>query len=160
MLINDPRNSRSGRRGKLDPKMFKGRAMTYYGRWTYKYEIAAAERCGRRDHHSRDRSRPPIRFPSCQSSWGTENFEIDAANKNIGPVLGARVDHARFLEEIARGERPGFRRAEESRDEQRFRPVSLGANANIHIAQTSARRCSRAMSSARSKAAIRSCKDE
>ena len=21
--------------------MFKGRAMTYYGRWTYKYEIAA-----------------------------------------------------------------------------------------------------------------------
>ena len=26
---------------KLDEKMFKGRAMTYYGRWTYKYEIAA-----------------------------------------------------------------------------------------------------------------------
>ena len=26
---------------KLDPDVFKGRAMTYYGRWTYKYEIAA-----------------------------------------------------------------------------------------------------------------------
>src|SRR5437016_11227130 len=26
---------------KLDEKMFKGKAMTYYGRWTYKYEIAA-----------------------------------------------------------------------------------------------------------------------
>ena len=23
--------------------MFKGKAMTYYGRWTYKYEIAAKE---------------------------------------------------------------------------------------------------------------------
>ncbi len=23
--------------------MFKGRAMTYYGRWTYKYEIASAK---------------------------------------------------------------------------------------------------------------------
>ena len=26
---------------KLDDKMFKGKAMTYYGRWTYKYEIAS-----------------------------------------------------------------------------------------------------------------------
>src|SRR5207248_8136084 len=26
---------------KLNDKMFKGKAMTYYGRWTYKYEIAA-----------------------------------------------------------------------------------------------------------------------
>ena len=24
----------------LDSTMFKGKAMTYYGRWTYKYEIA------------------------------------------------------------------------------------------------------------------------
>ena len=27
---------------KLDPKTFRGEAMTYYGRWTYKYETAAA----------------------------------------------------------------------------------------------------------------------
>ena len=26
---------------RLDERTFKGRAMTYYGRWTYKYEIAA-----------------------------------------------------------------------------------------------------------------------
>jgi hypothetical protein len=33
MLVNEPSTD--------DPKFFKGRALTYYGRWTYKYEEAA-----------------------------------------------------------------------------------------------------------------------
>jgi Zn-dependent M28 family amino/carboxypeptidase len=33
MLVNEPSSS--------DPNFFKGRALTYYGRWTYKYEEAA-----------------------------------------------------------------------------------------------------------------------
>jgi Zn-dependent M28 family amino/carboxypeptidase len=33
MLVNEPPSD--------DPKFFKGQAMTYYGRWTYKYEEAA-----------------------------------------------------------------------------------------------------------------------
>ena len=37
ILINDPGNEAKN----PDPKFFKGRAMTYYGRWTYKYEEAA-----------------------------------------------------------------------------------------------------------------------
>src|SRR5471032_3108268 len=41
MLINDPPIPDPADPTKLDPRMFKGRAMTYYGRWTYKYEIAA-----------------------------------------------------------------------------------------------------------------------
>jgi len=41
MLINDPAGVRPKDPSKLDEKMFKGKAMTYYGRWTYKYEIAA-----------------------------------------------------------------------------------------------------------------------
>ena len=41
MLINDPPIPDPKDPTKLDEKMFKGRAMTYYGRWTYKYEIAA-----------------------------------------------------------------------------------------------------------------------
>jgi Zn-dependent M28 family amino/carboxypeptidase len=41
MLINDPPVADPQRPGQLDPKMFKGKAMTYYGRWTYKYEIAS-----------------------------------------------------------------------------------------------------------------------
>ena len=41
MLINDPPIPDPKDSSKLDDKMFKGKAMTYYGRWTYKYEIAA-----------------------------------------------------------------------------------------------------------------------
>jgi Zn-dependent M28 family amino/carboxypeptidase len=37
LLINDPGNEDA----QPDPDFFKGRAMTYYGRWTYKFEEAA-----------------------------------------------------------------------------------------------------------------------
>ncbi len=43
MLINDPAIPDPADASKLDGSMFKGNAMTYYGRWTYKYEIAAAK---------------------------------------------------------------------------------------------------------------------
>jgi Zn-dependent M28 family amino/carboxypeptidase len=39
ILINDPGNEDAA----PDPKFFKGKAMTYYGRWTYKYEEAARQ---------------------------------------------------------------------------------------------------------------------
>src|SRR5436190_6816417 len=39
MLIGDPPVPDPKDPSKLDNKMFKGKAMTYYGRWTYKYEI-------------------------------------------------------------------------------------------------------------------------
>ena len=41
MLINDPAVPDPKNPSQPDPAMFKGKAMTYYGRWTYKYEIAA-----------------------------------------------------------------------------------------------------------------------
>jgi hypothetical protein len=41
MLINDPPVPDPGNASQLDPKTFGGRAMTYYGRWTYKFEIGA-----------------------------------------------------------------------------------------------------------------------
>ncbi|MCI0743767.1 MAG: M20/M25/M40 family metallo-hydrolase [Verrucomicrobia subdivision 3 bacterium] len=41
VLINDPPLPDPNDPSRLDERMFKGRAMTYYGRWTYKYEIAA-----------------------------------------------------------------------------------------------------------------------
>src|SRR3954451_13982844 len=41
MLVNDPPVADPAHAGELDPKTFGGKAMTYYGRWTYKYEIGA-----------------------------------------------------------------------------------------------------------------------
>ena len=42
MLVNDRPVPLLGDSA-LDERMFRGKAMTYYGRWTYKYEIAAAK---------------------------------------------------------------------------------------------------------------------
>ena len=43
VLINDPPVRDPQDPSKLDAKTFKGKAMTYYGRWTYKFEEAAAK---------------------------------------------------------------------------------------------------------------------
>jgi Zn-dependent M28 family amino/carboxypeptidase len=43
MLVNDPPVADPSKPGEVDPNVFGGRAMTYYGRWTYKYEIGAAK---------------------------------------------------------------------------------------------------------------------
>src|SRR5690606_18841329 len=41
MLVNDPAVPDPADPSRLDPNVFRGEAMTYYGRWTYKYEIAS-----------------------------------------------------------------------------------------------------------------------
>jgi hypothetical protein len=43
MLVNDPPVRDGVNQGELDAKTFGGVAMTYYGRWTYKYEVAASK---------------------------------------------------------------------------------------------------------------------
>jgi Zn-dependent M28 family amino/carboxypeptidase len=44
MLVGDPPVPDPKTPSVLDPKTFGGRAMTYYGRWTYKYEIGAKKK--------------------------------------------------------------------------------------------------------------------
>ncbi|HEX8076435.1 MAG TPA: hypothetical protein VF511_01365, partial [Chthoniobacterales bacterium] len=85
MLINDPAIPDPADAAKLDPKMFKGNAMTYYGRWTYKYEIAAQKGAAAAViiHETEPAAYP---YSVVMSSWAKENFEIDAADKNMSAV--------------------------------------------------------------------------
>jgi hypothetical protein len=62
MLVNDPPVRVAGDTT-LDSAVFKGRAMTYYGRWTYKYEIASLKGQRRRSSFMRQ-VRPAIRTAS------------------------------------------------------------------------------------------------
>src|SRR5438105_7154173 len=75
MLINDPAVPDPNDASKLDEKMFKGRAMTYYGRWTYKYEIASEKGAAATIivHETGPAGYP---FEVVSGSWGRENFEI------------------------------------------------------------------------------------
>ena len=56
MLVNDPPVPDPADATKLDPKTFGGKAMTYYGRWTYKYENGARKGAAARADRARDRA--------------------------------------------------------------------------------------------------------
>src|SRR6059036_2146872 len=85
MLIGDPPVLDPKDPSKLDDKMFKGKAMTYYGRWTYKYEIAAQKGAAAAIiiHETEPAAYP---WQVVRSSWGKENFELDNPNKNMDAV--------------------------------------------------------------------------
>src|ERR1700730_6815277 len=85
MLINDPPIPDPKDPSKLDDKMFKGRAMTYYGRWTYKYEIAA-ERGAAAAIIVHETGPAAYPYSVVRTSWAKENFELDAPDRNAGAV--------------------------------------------------------------------------
>jgi len=70
VLVNDPGF------GTDDSTIFKGNTMTYYGRWTYKYEEAARQ--GAKAcfiiHNTKAASYP---FSVVQNSWGSSNLYLD-----------------------------------------------------------------------------------
>jgi Zn-dependent M28 family amino/carboxypeptidase len=68
MLNDDPGSEET-------PDFFGGKARTYYGRWTYKYEIAAElGAAGAIIIHTTPSAGYP--YSVVQSSWGGENFEL------------------------------------------------------------------------------------
>ncbi len=131
MLINDPPVTDPAT-GELDPKVFGGRAMTYYGRWTYKYEIAAEKGAAACliVHETGPAAYP---FAVVTGSWARENFEISALDKNAGKVAmqgwlthdaGRRLFASCGLDyEIAK-------KAAARRD---FRPITLGTKASFVV---------------------------
>ena len=66
VLVNDPPIPDPADASKLDPKTFGGKAMTYYGRWTYKFEEVPGK--GRPpSSSSTKRTRPAIPSLSCRA---------------------------------------------------------------------------------------------
>ena len=123
MLIGDPPVPDPKDPSKLDDKMFKGKAMTYYGRWTYKYEIAAQKGAAAAIiiHETEPAAYP---WQVVKSSWGKENFELDNPNKNMDAVSARSWITLGCCEEIIRRLRPGFRCAQEICDHQGFSTCS------------------------------------
>jgi len=134
-LINDPAVPDPKDPSRLDEKMFKGKAMTYYGRWTYKYEIAAQKGAAAAIiiHETEPAAYP---WQVVRSSWAKENFELDNPNKNID-ALSARswitLDVAKKLFADCGQD---FDALKKSAITKEFRPVALTAKANIDIKQT------------------------
>src|ERR1051325_1502004 len=86
MLINDPAvpapGAPLGDMARLDSTMFHGKAMTYYGRWTYKYEIATEKGAAAAIiiHETGPAGYP---YEVVSGSWSRENFDIQTPDKNM-----------------------------------------------------------------------------
>src|SRR5204862_5287299 len=134
ILIGDPPVPDPKDPSKLDDKMFKGKAMTYYGRWTYKYEIAAQKHAAAAIiiHETEPAAYP---WQVVRSSWAKENFELDNPNKNMDTVEARSwitLDTAKkLLADCGRN----FDALKKSALSKEFRPVSLKATAYIEIKQ-------------------------
>ena len=130
MLVNDPPVTKAD--GSLDEAMFKGKAMTYYGRWTYKYEIAAAKGAAACliVHETAPAAYP---FAVIIGSRSRENFEIAAIDGNRGHVGmegWLTVEAARKLFAAAGKDYEALKATAAQQD---FHPVSLGAKASFTI---------------------------
>lgn len=80
MLNNDPTSN--------DPKFFAGKGRTYYGRWTYKYEIAAEKGAlGAIVIHTTQSA--GYRYEVIQNSWSREMFDLDIHSTSKGLKLKA-----------------------------------------------------------------------
>jgi Zn-dependent M28 family amino/carboxypeptidase len=135
MLINDPAVPDANDPAKPDDKMFKGKAMTYYGRWTYKYEIASEKGAAAAIivHETGPAGYP---YEVVRGSWGQENFDIQSADNNMGRVgveSWITLDRAKELFTAGGQDFDALKKAAVSKE---FKPVALNAKANFTIKST------------------------
>ena len=132
MLVNDPPIADPANPSRLDDSMFKGRAMTYYGRWTYKYEIAAEKGAAAVlvVHETGPAGYP---YEVISGSWGRENFDIASDGASDRAKVEGWIP-ANVAEELAASCGLNFAELKQAALSRGFRPVTLpGARANFHL---------------------------
>ena len=96
---------------KLDPKTFGGAAMTYYGRWTYKFEKAAQlGAAGCVIIHQTDRAGYP--WEVVRNSWSGMQFDLATPDKNMGRLAVESWITSDFATKLFQRRRTGSRQAD------------------------------------------------
>jgi Zn-dependent M28 family amino/carboxypeptidase len=132
MLINDPAVPDPSDPSKLDPSLFQGKAMTYYGRWTYKYEIASEKGAAACliVHEAGPAGYP---YQVVTGSWSRENFDLFLPDGNAGRVTveaWLALDKAKQIFQAAGQDFDKLKAAAVRKD---FKPLPLGAKAEFSI---------------------------
>jgi Zn-dependent M28 family amino/carboxypeptidase len=135
MLVNDPAVPDPNDPSKLDEKMFKGNAMTYYGRWTYKYEIARDKGAAAAIiiHEEKPAG---YEFEVVSGSWSRENFDIQTPNKNMDRAAVEAWITLERAKELLSASGQDFDALKKSATTKEFKPVALSAKANFDIRNT------------------------
>lgn len=119
MLNNDP---------DWDPNLFAGDTRLYYGRWTYKYEIAARQGAvGAIIIHTTPSAGYP--FQVVQTSWSGEQFKLPAGDEpHVQAEAWLTQDAARELVKFSGNDLDKLVEAAKSKD---FKPVALGVTTSL-----------------------------
>jgi len=132
VLINDPPVPDPQNPDQLDPKTFGGKAMTYYGRWTYKFEKAAElGAAGCLIVHQTDRAGYP--WEVVRNSWSAEQFDLESADKNMNRLALEGWITYDTAEKLFRMAGLDLGKLTASAATREFRPVPLGMRAEITI---------------------------
>jgi Zn-dependent M28 family amino/carboxypeptidase len=125
VLVNDPGFATG------DPALFRGRTMTYYGRWTYKFEEAARKGAAAAliVHETEAASYP---WEVVQNSWTGPQFELPDPPARLTVQGWIHLDAARKLFAAAGQDFDALAKAAAQRG---FRPVELPYRASVEIAQ-------------------------
>ena len=132
VLVGDPPVKDPANPDALDPNVFEGRAMTYYGRWTYKYEMGAKlGAAGVLIVHETG----PAGYPFAVVQGKTaEQFDLVTPDKNMGraAVEGwITLEGAKELFATAGQDYDALKKQAVTRE---FKPVPLGVSASVTLA--------------------------
>lgn len=131
MFVNDPPATAA------EPNLFGGRALTYYGRWTYKYEEAARRgAAGVILIHTPESA--GYGWNVVRNSWGGERFGLvpDANTKTLRMKAWVSQDAARRIAEKAGWNLEQLQTAASNRT---FQPQSLEPRVDMTLKVTSQR---------------------
>ena len=126
IIVGDPPST--------DPNFFAGKALTYYGRWTYKYEEAARRGAiGALIIHRTDLASYP--WAVVQNSWSGEKTYL-ASDTNPQVAASAWITHEVADELFAASNRPGTDAEIEAAGKRGFKAVELPVRLKAHIEST------------------------
>ncbi|GHA68487.1 M28 family metallopeptidase [Pontibacter akesuensis] len=132
MLVNDPPIPDPNNAQQLDTTMFGGKAMTYYGRWTYKYEIAAEKGAAAAIiiHETGPAGYP---YEVISGSNSREGIDISKANKHMDRAKVEAWITEPKAREIFTALGRDFSQLKQAARQKDFKPVPLKATASFNI---------------------------
>jgi len=132
MLVNDPPIAGSGP-GNLDPTVFGGKAMTYYGRWTYKFSKAAEMgAAGVLVIHETE----PAGYPfSVAQGMGGERFNLVTPDKNMSRAAVEGWISLEATTDLFKSAGLDFDALKAQAATRDFTPVSLKTTASVTLTQ-------------------------
>ena len=113
-----------------DPAIFAGKTRLYYGRWDYKYEMAAKRgAAGAIILHTTPSAGYP--WQVVQASWGNENFSLPGEGEHDVPVRMWMTEEAtRRLATLSGRDLDALVASAKKKD---FRPVPLGVTLSVSL---------------------------